>query len=72
MMLRKLLDTPNWRVMYSAALAVLLAALVAVADELHQATLPGRVAGYDDLLADGVGIALGLLCVRWLWRRFAR
>jgi VanZ family protein len=49
-----------------------LAALVAVADELHQATLPGRVAGYDDLLADGMGIALGLFCVRWLWRRCAK
>ncbi|MBV5347435.1 VanZ family protein [bacterium] len=135
MMLRKLLDTPNWRVMCSAALlvllaalfaggaqpvavglikepwdklahatvfavlaallamalhdrsaspnrslgathaqvaAVVLAALAAVTDELQQATLPGRVAGYDDLLADGLGIALGLLCVRWLWRRFAR
>lgn len=131
-MLLKLLDTPNWRLMCTAALAVLLAALfiggaqpvavglikapwdklahatmfaavaallamalhdrspspsrplgatraqmvaavlaalVGVADELHQSKLPGRVAGFDDLLADGVGIAIGLFFVRWLWRR---
>ncbi len=42
------------------AVAALLAGVVGVADELHQATLPGRVAGLDDLLADAVGICLGL------------
>ena len=42
------------------AVAALLAGAVGVADELHQATLPGRVAGLDDLLADAVGICLGL------------
>ena len=42
------------------AVAALLAGPVGVADELHQATLPGRVAGLDDLLADAVGVGLGL------------
>ncbi|MBC7619209.1 MAG: VanZ family protein, partial [Candidatus Saccharibacteria bacterium] len=41
---------------------------VGVADELHQATLPGRVAGLDDLLADAVGIGLGLWVARGIWR----
>lgn len=54
---------------HAQAAAAVLATLVGVADELHQSTLPGRVAGFEDLLADGVGIALGLFCVRWLWRR---
>ncbi|MDP2000521.1 MAG: VanZ family protein, partial [Rhodoferax sp.] len=47
----------RWALRPGAALAVaaLLAGAVGVADELHQATLPGRVAGLDDLLADAVG-----------------
>ena len=40
--------------------AALLAGAAGVADELHQATLPGRVAELDDLLEDAVGIGLGL------------
>ena len=56
---------------YALAAAAVLAGAVGVADELHQATLPGRVAGLDDLLADATGIALGLLATRWLWRKWA-
>ena len=60
----------RWALRPGAALAVaaLLAGAVGVADELHQATLPGRVAGLDDLLADAVGIGLGLWVARGLWR----
>ena len=50
------------------AVAALLAGAVGVADELHQATLPGRVAGLDDLLADAVGVGLGLWVARGFWR----
>jgi VanZ family protein len=44
-----------------------LAVLVGAADEWHQATLPGRAAGWDDLAADAVGAALGALALL-LWR----
>ena len=60
----------RWALRPVAALVVaaLLAGAVGVADELHQATLPGRVAGLDDLLADAVGIGLGLWVARRIWR----
>jgi VanZ family protein len=60
----------RWALRPGAALAVaaLLAGAVGVADELHQATLPGRVAGLDDLLADAVGVGLGLWVARGFWR----
>jgi VanZ family protein len=60
----------RWALRPGAALAVaaVLAGAVGVADELHQATLPGRVAGLDDLLADAVGIGLGLWVARGFWR----
>ena len=32
---------------------------IGIADELHQATLPGRQAGWDDLAADAFGAAIG-------------
>ena len=59
-----------WALRPGAALAVaaLLAGAVGVADELHQATLPGRLAGLDDLLADAVGICVGLWVARGFWR----
>ena len=40
---------------------IVLVLLVGAADEFHQSFLPGRVAGWDDWLADAVGTALGLL-----------
>lgn len=48
------------------ALVIVLALLVGVADEVHQSLLPGRVAGWDDWLADAVGTGLGLIGFRWL------
>ena len=41
------------------------ALLVGVADELHQATLPGRQAGWDDLAADAIGALIGAALLRW-------
>lgn len=43
------------------ALVIVLAILVGAADEIHQSFLPGRVAGWDDWLADVVGTGLGLI-----------
>jgi hypothetical protein len=40
-------------------LAFLGALAIGAADELHQATLPGRQAGWDDLAADAVGALIG-------------
>lgn len=40
---------------------------IGAADELHQASLPGRQAGWDDLAADALGAALGVtLLHHWL------
>jgi VanZ family protein len=45
---------------------VLLAALVGVADELHQRSVPGRSSELIDWLADGAGILTGCgLMLRW-------
>ena len=35
-------------------------------DEWRQLSLPGRAAGWDDLLFDGLGIAVGVWVGRWL------
>jgi VanZ family protein len=55
-----------------AAQALLWAALLALtvggADEIHQLSLPGRMAGWDDWLADATGTALGLSALRWFWQ----
>ena len=52
------------------ALAVVLAMLVAGADEFHQIWLPGREASWVDWLADVAGIALGLTGLRYGLLRF--
>lgn len=41
-------------------LAVVLASLYGLSDELHQATVPGRIASVWDWLADTVGAVLGV------------
>lgn len=72
-MMKKLLISLPGRLLCASAVllmvvAALLAGAVGVADELHQATLAGRVAGLDDWLADAVGIGLGLWVARGFWR----
>lgn len=47
-----------------AALGFAVALAVGGADEWHQAYLPGRSAGWDDLAADALGAALGALALR--------
>ena len=54
------------------ALVFALALIVGGADEIHQSFLPGRVAGWDDWLADVVGASMGLICVFLLGRRKSR
>lgn len=52
-------------------LALFLTLVIGAADELHQASLPGRFAGLDDWLADFAGALLGLWFAR-LWGRLTR
>jgi len=48
--------------------AGLIALGVAVADEIHQAYIPGREASFTDVLLDAIGIALVLLLIRRIFR----
>ena len=52
---------------HTLLLAALLAAMVAGADEIHQIWLPGRMAGWDDWLADVAGVALALAGLYRVW-----
>ena len=56
-------------------LAVLFATLYGAFDEIHQAFTPERSPDVRDLLADGLGAALGVLVIFALvaiWKRLAR
>jgi VanZ family protein len=44
----------------TARIAVLLAVLYAMSDEIHQVFVPGRGAGARDVLIDAVGASLGV------------
>jgi uncharacterized protein YfiM (DUF2279 family) len=57
----------GWRDVRMWWLGFAVAVLVGAADEWHQANLPGRAAGWDDLAADAVGAALGATALRH-WR----
>lgn len=48
--------------------AVVIATLFGVTDEIHQYFVPGRFADVFDVLADGVGALIGALCVAFLSR----
>ncbi len=50
---------PMWWLGFAVALTV------GAVDELHQMTLPGRAAGWDDLAADAFGAVLGATSLRW-------
>lgn len=63
-LLRAGLRWPVW-------LALLVTLAIGAADELHQATLPGRFAALDDWFADLAGALLGLWLLR-LWGRRTR
>ena len=55
-----------------ALAAVLFCILYGVTDEFHQSFVPGRTPDVRDLVADGVGAALGagaLLLVKAVWGR---
>ena len=53
----------------SWALAILVAVLYAVSDEMHQLLIPGRSTDALDLLADTAGIALASLLGEWFRER---
>lgn len=55
----------GWRDARAQWLGFAVALIVGVADEWHQVFLPGRTASLDDLAADAVGAALGVLALRW-------
>ncbi len=48
--------------------AAAVALVVGAADEVHQAWLPGRAAGWEDLAADALGILLVVGWVSWAAR----
>jgi VanZ family protein len=50
-------------------LTLVLVALYALSDELHQAFVPGRHPDVLDLICDAVGAVLGLLAWTWLHNR---
>ncbi|MFA7349585.1 MAG: VanZ family protein [Methylotenera sp.] len=45
---------------FSAVTTAILSLLIGMLDELHQVWLPGRFAGFDDWLADVVGVVLAI------------
>jgi len=51
----------------AGALALLVLGVFALADEVHQQWLPGRVASIGDLAADVVGATIGLAVGMILW-----
>jgi len=55
----------------TASLAVLLAALYGVTDELHQTQVPLRTFELSDLVADATG-AVVAICVVWGWSIVAK
>lgn len=62
---------PRW---VPISIAFALAVLYGVSDEIHQAYVPGRVASELDLIADGIGAAIGVslasLAVPRIFARF--
>lgn len=57
-------------------MAIVLAALYAVSDELHQLFVPGRAGRFSDVIIDSIGAILGVLvflgvkkCISFLWNR---
>ena len=50
---------PMWWMAFGVAL------VVGAIDEIHQMSLPGRAAGWDDLAFDAFGAALGATALRW-------
>jgi VanZ family protein len=52
---------PRKQALIRAALAVGIVFLFGVSDEIHQMFVAGRVASFADVVADGIGGALGAL-----------
>ena len=48
---------PKW---VPASIAFAVAVLYGFGDEVHQAFVPGRIASVTDVLADGIGAAIGV------------
>lgn len=57
-----ILDLPRRQLLVATFIA---AVLLGAADELHQLSLPGRHAGFDDLACDAAGALIGVLALRF-------
>ena len=55
-----------------ACLSVALSVAYAASDEFHQSFVPGRVASYQDFVADGLGVLVALAALLVYWRLRAR
>ena len=68
----------KWQFVVSkrSAMAIVLAALYAASDELHQYFVPGRAGRFSDVIIDSIGAITGVLvflgvkkCISFLWNR---
>lgn len=55
---------PGWRNKY-IGVVLLIGILFGISDEFHQYFVPGRLSDLMDLIADSIGIGLGLLVFRF-------
>jgi len=55
---------PSWRDNY-IPVVLIFGILFGISDEIHQYFVPGRVSDVMDLIADSIGIGLGLLVFRF-------
>jgi VanZ family protein len=67
---RAMRDARGWRIEH-ALLAIALATVYAVSDEVHQRFEPGRTAAAGDVAIDALGAVAGqiVIAARALWRR---
>jgi VanZ family protein len=71
LILRALRDERGWRLQH-ALMAIALATVYAVSDELHQRFVPGRTAAVGDVGIDAVGAMVGQVWIALRVRRHRR
>lgn len=72
LLFRALKASFRWIFWESAAGAGVLAVIYAITDEFHQSLVPLREARWYDLVFDLLGIALGIVFLRWWLQREER
>jgi VanZ family protein len=68
LIMRALRDTRGWRLQH-ALMAIALATVYAVSDELHQRFVPGRTAAAGDVGVDAMGAVVGQIWIAMRVRR---